>query len=57
MWCLWSLRRLLVAVISLHSERAADLPRRMNLRIPRLNLVLAKTGSIMPWRLRYKPPP
>jgi hypothetical protein len=27
-WCLWSLSRLWVAVISRHSERAADLPRR-----------------------------
>ena len=27
-WCLWSFSRLWVAVISRHSERAADLPRR-----------------------------
>ncbi len=46
-WCLWSLRRLLVAVVSLHSERAAGLPRRMNRRIPRLNFMWAKTGSII----------
>ena len=29
-WCLWSLRRLWVAVISRHSESAADRPRRWN---------------------------
>ena len=38
-WCLWSLSRLCVAVISRHSERAADLPRRWNWLMRRLCLV------------------
>lgn len=46
-WCLWSFRRLCVAVINRHSARTADLPRLRNRLIPRLNLVWAKTGSII----------
>src|SRR5271163_3443911 len=46
-WCLWSFSRLWVAVISRHSERAADLPRRWKRSIRRLNFVLANTGSII----------
>ena len=51
-WCLWSFRRLWVAVVSRHSERAEDLPRRWKRSIRRLNFVLAKTGSIMALRFR-----
>ena len=51
-WWLWSLSRLWVAVMSRHSDRTADLPRRWNLSILRLCLVWPKTGSIMPWRFR-----
>jgi hypothetical protein len=51
-WCLWSLRRLWVAVISRHSERAADLPRRWNWLMRRLCLVWANTGSIIALRFR-----
>jgi hypothetical protein len=51
-WCLWSFRRLWVAVISRHSERAADLPRRWKRSIRRLNLVFANTGSIIALRFR-----
>lgn len=40
-----------MAVISRRSERAAERARRWNLSMRRLNLVLANTGSIMPWRL------
>jgi hypothetical protein len=43
-WCLWSLRRLWVAVISRHSERAADLPRRWNWLIRRVVLGLSEHG-------------
>ena len=50
--CLWSLSRLWVAVISRHSERQAALPRRWKRSILRLNLVSAKTGSIIALRLR-----
>ena len=38
-WCLWSFSRLWVAVISRHSERTADRPRRWKLSIRRLCLV------------------
>ena len=48
--CLWSLSRLWVAVISRHSERQADLPRRKKRSQRRLNFVWAKTGSIIVWR-------
>jgi hypothetical protein len=47
-----SLRRLWVAVISRHSERQAALPRRWKRSMLRLNLVSAKTGSIIAVRLR-----
>src|SRR3954447_11881567 len=40
-WWRWSLRRLGVAVMSRHSERQADLPRRWKRSIRRLNFVLA----------------
>ena len=46
-----SFRRLWVAVISRHSERQAALPRRWKRSILRLNLVSAKTGSIIAVRL------
>jgi len=45
-----SLRRLPVAVIRRHSLRAAALPRRKKRSLRRLNLVSAKTGSIICWR-------
>jgi hypothetical protein len=45
-------RRLWVAVISRHSERAADLPRRWKRSIRRLNLVCANTGSTIALRRR-----
>ena len=45
-----SLRRLPVAVIRRHSLRAAALPRRKRRPARRLNLVSAKTGSIICWR-------
>jgi hypothetical protein len=51
-WWLWSLRRLWVAVISRHSERAADLPRRWKRSIRRLNFVCPNTGSIIALRFR-----
>jgi hypothetical protein len=51
-WCLWSFRRLWVAVINRHSERTADLPRRPKRSIRRLNFVLANTGSIIALRFR-----
>jgi hypothetical protein len=51
-WCLWSLRRLWVAVIRRHSESAADRPRRWNWLIRRLCLVCAKTGSTIAFRCR-----
>jgi len=44
-WWLWSFRRLWVAVISRHSERQADLPRRWKRSIRRLNFVWPNTGS------------
>ncbi len=45
-----SLRRLPVAVISRHSERQADLPRRWKRSMRRLNFVSAKMGSIIALR-------
>jgi hypothetical protein len=51
-WCLWSFKRLWVAVIRRHSVRTADLPRRWKRSMPRLNLVCANTGSISCWRCR-----
>jgi hypothetical protein len=47
LWCLWSFRRLWVAVISRHSERQAALPRRWKRSARRLCLMYAKTGSII----------
>jgi len=44
-WCLWSLRRLWVVARSRHSDLTADLPRRENVRAPRLCLIWPKTGS------------
>jgi len=49
--CRQSLRRLWAAVARRHSDRAADLPRRKKRSMRRLNLVSAKTGSIIVWRL------
>jgi integrase len=46
-WRLWSFNRLWVAVISRHSERAADLPRRWKRSIRPLNFVCPNTGSII----------
>ena len=46
-----SLRRLCAALVSRHSDRAAARPRRKKRSTPRLNLMSANTGSIMPWRL------
>jgi hypothetical protein len=51
-WCRWSLRRLWVAVMSRHSERQADLPRRWKWSACRLYLVWANTGSTVTWRFR-----
>ena len=51
-WWRKSFMRLWVAVISRHSERQADLPRRWKRSMRRLNFVSAKTGSIIPWRFR-----
>ena len=51
-WWRNSFMRLWVAVISLHSERQADLPRRWKRSMRRLNFVSANTGSIIPWRFR-----
>jgi hypothetical protein len=50
-WWLWSLSRLWVAVMRRHSDRHADMPRRKKRSIRRLNLVFAKTGSIIVCRL------
>src|SRR5215204_284416 len=50
-WWRWSLTRLWVAVIRRHSDRHADMPRRKKRSMRRLNLVWAKTGSIVTWRL------
>ena len=44
---LWSLSRLCVAVTNRHSDRAADLPLRMNRSIRRLYLICPNTGSIV----------
>ena len=49
--CRQSFKRLWVAVISRHSERQAARPRRWKRSILRLNLVSAKTGSIIAVRL------
>ena len=49
--CRQSLRRLWAALVRRHSERAADLPRRKKRSMRRLNLVSAKIGSIIAWRL------
>lgn len=46
----WSLRRLWVAAVSRHSDRAADLPLRMNLSMRRLYLICPNTGSIVACR-------
>ena len=46
-----------VAVISRHSERAADFPRRWKRSILRLCLVCANTGSTIALRCLYKAPP
>jgi hypothetical protein len=51
-WWLWSFSRLWVAVISRHSERAADRPRRWKRSMRRLNFVCPNTGSIIAWRFR-----
>ena len=51
-WWLWSFSRLWVAVISRHSARAADLPRRWKRSMRRLNFVCPNTGSIIAWRFR-----
>jgi hypothetical protein len=51
-WCLWSFIRLWVAVLSRHSERTADLPRRWKRSIRRLCLVCANTGSTIALRRR-----
>jgi hypothetical protein len=48
---LWSFRRLWVAAISRHSDRAAALPRRRKRVIPRLCLICPKTGSMLCRRL------
>src|SRR6188472_1242539 len=55
--CRQSLRRLCAAFVSRHSDRAADLPRRKKRSMRRLNLVSAKIGSIIVWRLAYSSPP
>jgi hypothetical protein len=49
--CRQSLSRLCAALVMRHSDLAADLPRRRKRSMPRLNLVSAKTGSIIVWRL------
>jgi hypothetical protein len=46
-----SLRRLCAVLVSRHSDRAAARLRRKKRSTPRLNLVSANTGSIIPWRL------
>src|SRR3954451_19698975 len=46
----WGLRRLWVVVISRHSVLTAPHPRRRKRSMPRLNLVFAKTGSMIAWR-------
>jgi hypothetical protein len=51
-WWVCGFSRLCVAVINRHSDRTAERPRRWKRSMPRLNLVLPKTGSIMPLRLR-----
>jgi hypothetical protein len=49
-WWLWSFIRLWVAVMSRHSDSAADLPRRWNRVMRRLNLICPNTGSIVALR-------
>src|SRR5215208_7244896 len=49
--CRQSLSRLWAALVRRHSDRAADLPRRRKRSMRRLNLVSAKIGSIIVWRL------
>jgi hypothetical protein len=49
--CRQSLRRLWAALMRRHSDLAADLPRRKKRSMRRLNLVSAKIGSIIVWRL------
>jgi len=51
-WCLWSFSRLWVAVISRHSDLAAERPRRWKRSMRRLNFVCPNTGSIIAWRFR-----
>ena len=51
-WCLWSLRRLWVAVSIRRSVLTAERPRWWKAWAPRLCLIWPKTGSIMPWRFR-----
>ncbi len=51
-WWRWSFIRLWVVVMSRHSERAADRPRRWKRSARRLCLMCAKTGSIIHWRWR-----
>src|SRR3954454_1812360 len=46
-----SLSRLWAALASRHSDLAAALPRRRKRSMRRLNLVSAKTGSTITWRL------
>jgi hypothetical protein len=50
MLCRQSFRRFPVAVMRRHSDRAAARPRRKKRSARRLNLVSAKTGSIICWR-------
>ena len=47
---LWSLSRLWVAATSRHSDRAADLPLRVNRSMCRLYLICPNTGSIVIFR-------
>src|ERR1039458_6920182 len=49
-WWLWSFSKLWVAVISRHSERAADRPRRWKRSMRRLDFVCPNTGSVIAWR-------
>ena len=49
--CCQSLSGLCAALVSRHCDRAADRPRRKKRSMGRLNLVSAKIGSIIVWRL------
>jgi hypothetical protein len=49
-WWLWSFIRLCVAAMSRHSDSTADLPRRWNRVMRRLNLICPNTGSIVDLR-------